>query len=172
MNLTHREGKRIWHDEKWALEIAAELSLKSLCSKSKRGVIIWNPHYLEWAGGWNAPPDTFTCQENEICRQNCGRLCVHAEQMAIINAAEARIAGSLELLHIKTVDERAVPSDKPSCLECSKLIMNNTSIKAVWLMHETGLTAYSPRQFHEQTIVNVLGKQNAILLGIGHLKLG
>lgn len=168
--LLHRASRRVGYDENWALSKAIEMSSYSLCGKSKRGVVIWNPFGNNWVGGWNEPPDTFMCQEIDICEKYCGQLCVHAEQNALLKAGPHMVA-PLELLHVKTVDGKAVPSGKPSCLECSKLILAvGVNIKVVWLLHVGGLQAYGAREFHEETMKNVLGKHNACLLGAGKLE--
>lgn len=55
------------------------------------------------------------------------------------------------MLHIKTVDGAAVPSAGPSCLECSKLILE-AGVAEMWLFLETGWTRYSAREFHTATL--------------------
>lgn len=156
--LRHREGRNIVYDENWALAQAMEMANYSLCGKSKRGVVIWNPRALQYVGGWNAPPMTFFCEGSETCEQFCGKLCVHAEQQALLKARDL-LDKEVEMLHIKVVNFLPVPSDKPSCLECSKLILDS-GIKAMWLLLESGLTCYTAREFHQETIKNVLGRDN------------
>jgi deoxycytidylate deaminase len=137
-------------DEHEALRIAVEKGAQSPCSKSKRGVVIWSstdPRVLV-AGAHNGPPPGFACDGSDACRKACGQRCVHAEQRALTCFTE-----QTDLLHVKVVDGEAVPSGPPSCVACSKVILDR-GIQRVWLLHETGLRLYSAHDFHVQSLLH------------------
>ena len=146
-----------WRAKQWATEIGC----KSPCTKSKRGVVIFSPPRDRrqggediWGEGYNAPPEPFRCDGSEACRAACGRICVHAEQAALLDfwrgRRDAQARGDprwprlsdqwtrdegeaqLEMLHVKVVNGEAVPGGPPSCVECSKLILAS-GLRAMWL---------------------------------------
>lgn len=125
------------------IEFAVEASLQSPC-QSKRGVAIFDGEYLV-ACGHNHKPAGFMCDGSKACKYKCSQDAVHAEQAAIIGAGRA--ARGCEMLHVKTVDRCVVPSMGPSCLQCSKLIIE-AGITAMWLYHERGWKRYEARLFH------------------------
>ncbi len=136
-----------------ALELAVQAAAKSPCTKSKRGVVIWNEGYGNdsdrYAMGFNGPPPGFICDGSDECRNACSRLCVHAEPRALMKAPR----GSTDLLHVKVVNGVAVPSGPPSCELCSKAILD-FGIRRVWLLQETGLRLYSAEDFHVQSLLH------------------
>jgi len=139
-------------NENRALEEAIKAAKRSPCSKSKRGVVLWCPEiYCSLTLGWNHPPEPMFCDGSEACRESCGKLCVHAEADALINA-QHNVDG-YSMLHVKVADGEAVPSGPPSCWQCSRLLLG-AKIKKVWLLHEEGLKLYTARDFHEQTLKN------------------
>ena len=141
-------------DEHEALEYAVEAAKQSPCVKSQRGVVIWRRDMtLPISVGWNHPPAPHECGRNEACRAACNKLCIHAEMDAILKALETRGVADFYLLHVKVVDGKAVPSGLPSCWQCSRLILQ-CRMKAVWLLHESGLQAYDPEEFHWYTLDN------------------
>lgn len=119
----------------------------SPCAKSKRGVAIWRGDST-LVVRHNRPPPGFACDGGATCREHCGKLCVHAEQAALLHCTDA--AGA-EMLHIKVVDGRAVSSGPPSCWQCSRLILA-ARVSGVWLLHETGWRRYEPHEFHRLTL--------------------
>lgn len=148
------------YTEEEALEDAVRAATQSPCAKSQRGVVIWNRELFDYiAMGWNHPPKGFDCDGSEACREYCNRVCVHAEQHAILQA-KSGIHG-YEMLHVKVVDGEPVPSGPPSCWQCSRLILE-AGISKMWLLHEsdrhgklvTHLQAYSAEVFHSLTLQN------------------
>lgn len=152
-----------------ALEEAVRVGASSPCAKSKRGVVIFHPSiYLEWsfvaAEGCNAPPSSFRCDGSDACRKACGRVCVHAEQAALLDLLSDVSHRSfdtirdLEMLHVKVVEGKPVPSGGPSCIECSKLILAS-GLAAMWLLEDRGdgakLYRYTALEFHEMTLKNL-----------------
>ena len=146
-------------DEKWALGKAVEAAKNSNC-KSKRGVVIWDRTIGLVSIGWNAPPQPFVCDGSEKCRANCSKTAVHAEQAALMELPnyhytieEAGGVRNLEMLHVKIIDGQAVTSEKPSCWQCSKLILA-AKLKSMWLYQAEGFVEYSAEEFHKQTLKN------------------
>lgn len=141
-----------------AIITAAILAARqSPCAKSKRGVVLWDPNFSEGLyTGYNQPAID-TCQNNEQCRSRCSKICVHAEQMALLRAT-VPIDG-WHMLHIK-VDNcgQAVASGGPSCLECSKLVYTS-GITTFWLLHEDGWKAYPVEEFHRKTLMAVFSSK-------------
>lgn len=143
-----------------ALRAAIMQAILSPCSKSKRGVVIFNREFGPLGGGHNHPPRGFRCDGSEACRHACNKLCVHAEVAAMRHST--RTSGMLlfkdnELLHVKVgADGFAAPSGEPSCWQCSREILDH-GIKTVWLLHatesgDTYLRSYSAEEFHELTL--------------------
>jgi deoxycytidylate deaminase len=135
-------------DLKDALIAACKASLKSPC-RSKRGVSIWNRRGLI-STGFNDQPRGFRCDGSPRCKESCSKTAVHAEQSAILSGGQSVQGASL--LHVKTVDGAPVVSGPPSCLECSKLILE-AGVSAVWLLHATGWTMYWAAEFHRITAI-------------------
>lgn len=136
-------------DELLAMEIATKVAAMSPCQKSQRGVVIFHRERGVLATGFNHPPPGFRC-DGVVCRQHCDKVCIHAENeaLALLGAA----AQGAELLHMKVVDEVAVPTGGPSCWQCSREILNR-GIGTVWLLHENGLARYSADRFHVITLL-------------------
>lgn len=133
------------------VDAAVMASLKSPCSKSKRGVVIWDPVSRKiMSRGCNAPPQNFRCDHSDRCRENCSKLCEHAEQEAL-----RLLSGpgeGLELLHAKVVTGELVASGGPSCWQCSRSIARDERIVGVWLYHEYGWKRYLANEFHALTL--------------------
>src|SRR3954469_17669298 len=116
------------------IEAARLLGARSPCAKSKRGVVLFDPDpdmqpepgrddHLP-GRGWNGPPPGFECAGTEVCRSKCRNVCMHAEQIAIIDALRGNERmRDLVLLHVKVVDGVIVAGGPPSCVECSRLIV-------------------------------------------------
>lgn len=142
-----------YFSEEWALAQAVEAAKNSKC-KSQRGVVIWHRDEGLMSMGWNAPPKPYICDGSDACRKNCAKTAVHAEQAALLRFKHDTIKiEDCEMIHVKIIDGQAVTSDKPSCWQCSKLILES-GIKTMWLFREEGFTRYSAEDFHEQTLAN------------------
>ncbi len=152
------ETVNVTFDEKWALDKAVSTAKNSNC-KSQRGVIIWDRTFGFVSEGWNAPPKPFICDGTDKCRSNCAKTAVHAEQAALMKLPAYFIKHPmqslhhLEMLHVKIVGDEAVISEKPSCWQCSKLILAS-GIKSMWLYEKSGFVEYTPELFHKLTLEN------------------
>ena len=127
-----------------AAYFAIRAALESPC-QSKRGAVIWGKNGVISIGR-NHQPQPFPCDGSDICKENCGRTAIHAEQSAILKAAPDVIVGA-HMLHVKVVDGKLVASGLPSCMECSKLILES-GIAYMWLYHESGWKWYTASEFH------------------------
>lgn len=142
-------------DENWALNEAVMAASNSKC-KSQRGVIIWDRTLGgEYVMGWNAPPEPFICDGSDKCRENCSKTAVHAEQAALMEMLNARHINifNCEMLHVKIINGKPVTSEKPSCWQCSKLILKS-GLKSMWLYQKEGFVEYTPYDFHRLTLEN------------------
>lgn len=149
-------------NEEWALTEAVKAAINSNC-KSKRGVAIWSRKDGLITTGYNRPPKPFICDGSDACRANCAKTAVHAEQaalMKIIQCPSFIMLGNndLEMIHVKVVDGQPVVSEKPSCWQCSKLILE-AGIKYMWLYQAEGFVRYTAEEFHEKTLINCDLKQ-------------
>lgn len=141
-----------------AIDAATDAACRSPCRKSRRGVAIWVPSTGEiLATAYNRRLDAL-CDGTDACRAVCRRVCIHAEEAAILNALDtlSRLGprtGLLgaHMLHIKVVDGLAVASGPPSCLQCSRLILE-AGIASMWLFHQDGWREYNAREFHNRTL--------------------
>ena len=140
------------------------------CAKSKRGVVIFGRNdagLLEvYANAHNSPPWPFECSGTDACKKDCGRICVHAEQRAIMQMLRPddveralrvyQKRPELELVHVKVVDGKLVASpDGPSCDQCSKLIVE-AGIRTVWLYCTDGAwSSWDASGFHQRTLRNL-----------------
>jgi len=143
------------YNEIWALDQAVIAARKSKC-KSQRGIVIWHREHGLISDGFNAPPKPFVCDSSEACRANCAKTALHAEQVALLklHKLDKKIPiGECEMIHVKVVNDEAVVSDKPSCWQCSKLILE-AGLKSMWLYQNEGLVEYSAEDFHLKTLQN------------------
>lgn len=127
--------------------LAVEAALLSPC-QSKRGVVIFRGDYVI-SRGYNYKPRGFACDGSDACKSTCRIEAVHAEQHALLQAGLA--ACGADLVHVKSVDGRLVPSGDPSCVQCSKLILA-VGIDGVWLFHEDGWQRYDAERFHRLSL--------------------
>jgi hypothetical protein len=134
----------IQHPPPHIVELAVEVSEWSPC-RSKRGVVIFDGENVV-AHGHNQKSE---CDGSEACKAVCSRDAVHAEQMALL-AAYRSVRGS-DMLHVKTVCGRLVPSGGPSCVQCSKLA-RWAGIAGFWLFHESGWRRYEIGEFHRLSL--------------------
>jgi deoxycytidylate deaminase len=130
------------HPPQHIIDFAIEAANRSAC-RSKRGAAIFFRDNLI-STGFNHKPGNLVCDGSEECKRYCRKDAVHAEQAAILHGSLLR---GCEMLHVKTVDGKLVPSGPPSCLECSKLILE-VGIDGMWLYHEDGWRRYDARTFH------------------------
>lgn len=134
------------------INLAIQAANQSSCSKSRRGVVIASPEGVLVALASNSPPHPFQCTGSDRCKQNCRNVAIHAEERALLRAG-ARANGG-ELIHIKTVDGKPVMSGPPSCLQCSRLIVE-ARIAKVWLFsHGEAWRSWTAERFHEDTMAN------------------
>lgn len=136
-----------------AIDIAVQMSTYSPC-QSKRGATIfaWRGGAVHILGRGYNHKTKFECDSSDACKATCRIDAVHAEQMALINAAKTGFIVGMEALHVKAVDGVLVPSGGPSCVECSKLL-RASGIAAVWLYHANGWQQYEIDDFHTQSLI-------------------
>lgn len=123
---------------------------------------IGGPPARVWSSAYNSPPHPFQCARDipapdanplATCGERCRKLAVHAEERAILQAlrdwprreSHERIKNprvrrdlslfGLHLLHVKVVNGVAVPGGPPSCIQCSRLIVETGP--DVWLWEGT-----------------------------------
>lgn len=136
------------------IEHAVSAARRSGCSKSKRGVIIFN-HQRTIVTATNGPPHPFRCDSSEACRNACNKVAVHAEENALLMAGSR--ARGVDLLHVKVdASGELVTSGGPSCWQCSRMIVT-AGIRNVWLFHDTmrnqtSWKPYSAIEFHSITM--------------------
>ena len=129
----------------------------SPCKKSQRGVVLVDRTRLTWISTYNGPPFhpdgdyDFSCTGSEKCRSNCNKVSVHAEERALI-AANRDFKGG-EMVHVKTIDGRLATSRKPSCWQCSRMIVQ-AGLAGMWLYQEGGWKRYTAKEFHQLTLKN------------------
>lgn len=176
--------------DKRIVDLAVGQAMSSPCTKSRRGAIIFRELQggaLDILGaGFNGPPQPFECAKNDKCRAACRDICLHAEARAVMDLAETfrrafypvqlkdALRGAVHLVHVKAVDGELVATGGPSCVQCSKLILDVGYIRVVWLYRlptvaeanaagvERGddprhaqlarWQAYDARDFHELTL--------------------
>ena len=142
-----------------ALLIAVQAGINSPCCKSKRGVVIFNEHPLtgHLCTGWNSPPTGYTCTGTDTCRGNCSKVCVHAEQAALLQAlACGHPVTGMSMLHVKVEHGKAVYGGPPSCVSCSKLILDSR-LRYMYLLESTSMSVvrYTAAEFHQATLKNL-----------------
>jgi deoxycytidylate deaminase len=151
---------------------AIDAAIRSPCQKSRRGAVIYSlvpvnhktrttrtPYGYILGRGFNGPPGDLPCAGTERCRQICREICVHAEARAVREAVAQRASTGdklmltpCDLAHVKVVDRALVPSGGPSCVQCSKEILD-AGVDGVWLFHEDGWKRYTADVFHELSLV-------------------
>jgi len=160
----------------FAISHARAAALKSPCAKSNRGAVIFdraNIDYWQARGitpydaivgeGHNGQPVGFTCSNSVRCRRDCARLCMHAEQRAVMQAlvhSGDREHGcameDLEVVHVKVSNGEVVPGKGPCCEQCSRMILD-AGMRGIWLLEETDQPGgewrfYDAKTFHEVTL--------------------
>lgn len=134
------------------LKEAVKEAKKSRCVKSQRGaVLVKNGRII--GRGHNkitVPGLCNPCIRERICDNSHVELCaaIHAEQMAIIDAAlKGKSILGATLYHIKLKKGKPVPSGAPSCTVCSRPIYV-AGLKFV-LWHKEGYVIYEPYEINE-----------------------
>ena len=133
---------------KYVIEAARLAAMKSPCAKSKRGAALFNRELADRvfrviadapfdtgliaAVGFNGQPLPFSCSGSDLCRRDCGKLCLHAEERAIRAAGALDDVADLELVHVKVVADQVVADGGPSCWQCSRLVVE-VKLRGVWL---------------------------------------
>lgn len=139
----------------FAIDAAVAEANRSPCAKSKRGVVFFSRPGVYASrvvsSGHNAQPEPFACDGSDACKAACSKLCEHAEA-AVLRKIDLHGASG-DLLHVKTVGGKLVPSAGPSCWQCSRAILADRRVDGVWLFHDEGWRRYKPAEFHELTLV-------------------
>jgi deoxycytidylate deaminase len=129
----------------FALGAIERLASCSPCIKSKRAAVVFDANSQRlWGSGFNTPPSPMHCDGSDACRRDCGKICIHAEQMALRAAIEHRVGefgapgdgvsslAGLTMLHVKVVDGKVVPGGPPSCWQCSREVLD-AQLAGFWL---------------------------------------
>ena len=141
-----------WIDE--AAKIAKDYAL---CYRSKCGSIIVNDKKPGPIGiGFNAPPDKKpleTCIKDSLPKnfKSERHCCVHAEQMAIMDALERRpedIVGSTLYFIRLDANGNKTFAGKPYCTICSKMALR-AKIAEFVLLHKKGVCVYSTEEYNK-----------------------
>ena len=144
------------------IKLAAEETKNSRCSKSNRGVVIVKDDITLLGKGTNNPPNKVECL-TERCYEICNEYAVHAEQNAIIEALRngRNIEGS-RMYHVKVKNDEIKYSGEPSCVQCSKLVLQ-TGIKYFVLKHKDGYGLYEAEEFHELSLQTLEAKKSIVI---------
>lgn len=137
---------------------AIEAARMSPCDKSKRGAVIFEPTGAQLrkllgdrahlalaepivSSGFNGRPgDVAAGSCGGGCRSVCRDVAVHAEVRAIRGSERIPLRGC-EIVHAKVVDGELVAGGGPSCVACSKEILD-AGLAAVWLYQTNGTDNY------------------------------
>ena len=133
--------------DRYYLEIAKQVALRSTCIRRKFGAIIVRDDQIVATGYVGAPRKTKDCFERGKClREKLNiphgqryELCrsVHAEMNAIINAARAGVSILEGDIYIWGTDEKGNPINTFPCFLCKKMIIN-AGLKRVICSQENG----------------------------------
>lgn len=126
-----------------------DAAARSRCKKSQRGAILVTRDRLDVFTGANWPA-AGECNDSDLCRMDCSKICVHAEQVALLSAGRADVRGA-DVYHLKVVDGEPVHSGTPSCVECSKLMLQ-AGVANVWLYTVNGWVSWTAEEFHRATL--------------------
>lgn len=154
-----------------AISAAAVNALESPCAKSKRGVVIFAERAQSSAGiilgaGHNGPPGPMKCLGADgkplSCQSSCSRVAVHAEERALRYAQTqwpAFPSGPVHLVHVKVDPLRILPhgdplatvvaAGPPSCVTCSRTILDAKFVTFVWL--------YEAQKWHDEHMCTSCG---------------
>lgn len=130
---------------RWLLRVIPQVideARRSLCAKDRRGAGVWHRNYDHLSLGNNSPPTPFRCD---------------AEERALLRYLSAAGNGlgrtGMDVLHLRVVDGEPVPSGPPSCITCSRTILEAKAAR-VWLWHEEGWTMYAADDFHVRSLAH------------------
>jgi len=133
--------------DRYYLEIAKQVALRSTCKRRKFGAIIVKDDQIVATGYVGAPRKTKDCFEHGACLREKLKiphgeryeLCrsVHAEMNAIINAARAGVSILGGDLYIWGADEKGNLINTFPCFLCKKMIIN-AGLKRVICSQENG----------------------------------
>jgi hypothetical protein len=130
-------ASRLPRPPEWVVDLARQVATWSPC-RSKRGVVVFDPSdpgAIAHTTGHNGPPFPLTCPGRPICAGLCGQISVHAESRALhaIGTGSTKVRSRLDLVHVElTPGSDVVACDGPSCLSCSKEILES-GLGGVWL---------------------------------------
>jgi len=145
-------------EEKQAMKYiddAAEIALNSPCLRSKCGSVIVKNNKIIGRGA-NVPPNKKPLEKcikdslpaNFKSEKHC---CVHAEQIAIMDALEknpAELAGStLYFIRLDTNGNKT-EAGKPYCTICSKMALY-AKISEFVLRHKEGICVYDTEEYNK-----------------------
>jgi hypothetical protein len=141
-----------------AIDAAWSAGARSPCAKSKRGVAVFSgrPGFAgPIVADHNGPPAPFICDGSDACKAACGKVAVHAEERALhsYRSVVGDPAGA-HVLHLKVVDGEPVPSDTPSCVTCSRSMLE-LRVGWVWLWTSEGWKVWTATEFHHATLANL-----------------
>jgi dCMP deaminase len=126
---------------------------KSTCKKSQRGAVIFKGWEILGIGCNTPTYYEGTCNpcvrekiKDDTRYENCSA--IHAEEMAIIDSGKQgkKIEGST-MLHVKLKNGKNEACGKPSCTECSKMVLMS-GIKEFIMREEGGYAIYPSEEFN------------------------
>lgn len=146
------EGEEYEEAKRWIQE-AVYVARDSRCDKSKRGVVVVKNGSII-GRGTNNPPLDLPCVP-EYCRSICNMFCLHGEQNALLDTRRNGYdpSGS-RIYHIKVKDSIQAPSGPPSCVQCSRIVLDE-GVKDFVLLYKDGIGLYEAREFHELSLENI-----------------
>lgn len=133
-----------------ALDAALAAAFEPGCAKDRRGAAVWHSVFGNLTAASNGPPRPFACDASEACRAACGKLAAHAEMRAVLTylrIAAGRGVRDFTVLHIRIVDGGPAPSGPPSCITCSRDMLE-AGARSIWLWHADGWREYQADEFH------------------------
>ncbi len=160
------------------VDMAISAARESPCDKSRRGAVIYAtgpgvPGALGWPANTQAvgvgcngtPVGAAGCTRDYACHQVCATICVHAEARALHAATQHTYPSgtTLHLIHVQVAGSGfgggyLRPSGSPSCVGCSKQILDTGFISGVWLYELTNgpeicrWRYYDALTFHERSL--------------------
>lgn len=141
------------------ISLAVEAGSYSPCAKSNRGAVVFYANTILGVG-YNTPPAPFTCNASDDCKMSCNKYCVHAEMRALVNSLQSNdnrhILNDAELVHAKVIGGKLVAGGPPSCVQCSRQILD-LQLKGVWLYEEEDgpeWRFYNSFDFHKISLIN------------------
>ncbi|HET8574696.1 MAG TPA: hypothetical protein VFM02_00800 [Candidatus Paceibacterota bacterium] len=174
-------NKKAWTE---ILNRAKNAARASPCKHSKRGAVIFHSTTGEvFSVGNNHPPGTNLCEQycplpidpgkKNIIQtaspklQSCNKLVIHAEMDALLflrNQGRILVFSEYDLLHLKVAGHKnkeiPIPSGPPSCVSCSRHILDK-GFRGVWLLEtDEGKKPiwnyYATAVFHQLSLENDL----------------